>query len=203
MKKLLIIMALLIVAILYSNCSKNDNETIVLLGKEDYVLSINDFIPDSLQSQINTEMGTMPRGYIPCNVEGGYIISEMILAHTNYAEINPNMEVIFKISNQHNCVAQVEFQEGTTTFTDTAYIMGNGQYFTLYFKEKKTTSYQTDMNRSVIISGEKTDEGIRNIQYTSIILDVEQSNNPFVVTFRPGWYFIYEDKDGLAENYNP
>lgn len=205
MKKVLIIAVLMVVALIQSNCSKSDDmETIELLGQENYVLPINDFIPDSLQSKIEVQVDTMPKGYIPCSIEGEYVISPTKFCYSNFIDLNDTQEIHFRVTNQHNRTAHVELHEGSTVVTDTAYIMGNGQNFTLYFKEKRTRSFfgqnESVLDRSVIITGEKTEAGIKDLMFTTIILAAEQGDNPLVGTFRPGWYFIYKDRDGLSEN---
>ena len=47
---------------------------------------------------------------------------------------------------------------------------------------------------------EKAPEGIKKLRFGSLILDASEEVNPFFGTFVPGWFFIYKDQDGLAEN---
>lgn len=201
MRKLLIVIALLIVFVVHHSCGKSDDyATIVLLGDEHYVMPVNSFIYDSLQTTIDYKLGTMPRGYIPCCVEGEYVIKPKHYANNVGVPVNIASDIHFRITNQHNRIAKVELNEtGKTVVADTAYLMGNGQRFTLYFKESRPTS-NIILNRSVIITGEKTDAGIKDVRFTAIILESEQGQNQFVGSFTPGWYFIYKDENNLAAN---
>ena len=201
MKKLLIVIALLAVVLTHTNCNKSDdNTTIVLLGTEHYVKPIAEFIPGSLQTTIDYRLGTMPEGFFPCCVEGEYVISPTKFCYSNFVDLSNSNDIHFRISNQHNRVAKVEINEGGTVVTDTAYLMGHGQFFTLYLKEIRQQYKSSAIERSVIIKGEKTDDGIKDLMIATIVLDASQGQNPFVGSFIPGWYFIYKDQDGLAEN---
>lgn len=189
----------------FTKCDKNtyEGQTIVLLGQESYVVPLDDMIPDTLEVEFKEHLGNLPEGYIPPNIEGEYVISPKKFLYSNVIDNMDSQDAHFRISKQHNRMAKVEINEGQTAVVDTAFIMGNGQNFTLYFIEHDRMEYygmvfKTD--RCVVISGEKTDEGIRNLRMGNIILDVDQSTNPYVGVFSPGWYFIFKDGDGLAEN---
>lgn len=199
--RVLLCFILLAMVLSFTDCNKSDdNVSIVLIGKEDYVLPVEDFIPDSLQTTIDYRLGTMPVGFFPCCVEGEYVISPTKFCYSNFVDLSNGNDIHFRISNQHNRVAKVELNEGGTVVTDTAYLMGHGQFFTLYLKENRQQYKSSAIERSVIIKGEKTDDGIKDLMIATIVLDASQGQNPFVGSFIPGWYFIYKDQDGLAEN---
>lgn len=204
--KFSLIICFIFVLIGLTNCNKNTyDETIVLLGKEAYVIPLNDLLPDTLKSKFQLHMGVMPEGYIPPNIEGEYVISPKEFTYSNFVNLFDNMDMYLRITKQHNRIATVEFYEGGTVVTDTAFIMGSGQLFTLYFKEEKGMTaygYTSEIERCVVITGEKADQGIKNLVFGNIILEAKQGGNPFIGNFIPGWYFIYKDKDGLSENCN-
>ena len=191
----------------FTSCNKESScgDTIILLGTESYITTLNDMIPDSLQVVFPQHFGQIPEGYIPPNVEGAYKISQKEYCYSNFVNLFDNTEMYLRITEQHNRKATVELYEGSTVVTDTAYVMGHDQFFTLYFLERKemTLNYYTALvDRCVVISGEKTNAGINNLMFGSIILNAYQGSNPFIGNFVPGWYFIYKDKDGLSENCN-
>lgn len=193
------------VVIMFMSCSKKtyDEESIILLGTESYVVPLNNFIPDSLKVTFPNNIGEIPSGYIPPNIEGEYVISQKEFCHSNFINLFDKLDMHLRISKQHNRVAKVEFDEGGTVVTDTAFIMGKDQLFTLYFYEQKNMAFYGNsfrVDRCVVITGEKTDTGIKNLMFGNVILDAKQGENPFIGNFIPGWYFIYKDKDGLSEN---
>lgn len=188
---------------LYSCTKDNDsNDSIILLGKEAYVVPMLDIIPDSLQTKFLSQMNNPPRGFIPPNIEGEYLISEKQYCHSNFVDLSDHQDMHLRVSNQHNRVATVEFHEGETILTDTAFVMGSGQHFTLYLTEVRNMALYADytITRCVVITGEKTEAGIKDLYFGSIILDSDNGDNPFLGNFTTGWYFIYKDKDGLSEN---
>lgn len=187
-----------------THCQKaEDGDTVILLGKEKYVIPLEDIIPDSLQTAFPSHLGDIPRGYIPPNVEGEYVISKKQFCYANLIPLHDDQDMHLRISNQHNRVANVELYEYGTVCTDTAFIMGSGQRFTLYLTEERITEVygtQCSNTRCVVITGEKTSNGIRDLRFGNIILDAKDNGNPYISSYIPGMYFIYKDQDGLAEN---
>ena len=190
-------------------CQKEQkpSDTIILLGKDSYVKTLEDLITiDSLKNVFPTQFGEMPQGFIPPNVEGEYHIDSLQLIHSNYSITENASEIHIKILQQHNRVATVLIHQGTTAITDTAYLMGDGNgttgSFTLYLKEQKEINFQGahSVTRIVVFSGEKTQQGIRNLRYGSIVLDSDFQESPYVGPFTPGAYFIYRDANGFSEN---
>ena len=206
MKKSVFILAIAINILLsMTQCKKESTagDSIILLGTESYVKKLTDIIPEQWQDDFSTCYGEIPQGYIPPNIEGEYAISPKQFVYSNFIDLSDDLNMYLKVTDQHNRVATVDFYEGETLHTDTAYIMGSGKNFSLYFVEKRTLDFNGDLttvNRVVLITGEKTSEGIKKLRFGSIILDVREGVNPFVGTFVPGWFFIYRDQDGLAEN---
>lgn len=204
-KNLTLLTHIFVICCVLFSCKKEseNNNSIILLGKEAYVVPMSEMIPDSLQDKFLLQMGNPAEGFIPPNIEGEYLISEKQFCFSNFVDLSDHEDMHLRVTNQHNRVANVEFHEGETIYTDTAFIMGSGQHFTLYMTEKRSMSFYADytITRCVVIAGERTDQGIKNLLYGSIILAADNGGNPFLGTFTPGWYFIYKDKDGLSENY--
>jgi hypothetical protein len=206
MKKTVIYLIIAVnVLLAMTQCKKESvaGDSVILLGTESYVRKLAEMIPVEWQDDFFTYYGEIPQGYIPPNIEGEYVISPKQFVYSNFIDLFDNLDMHLKITDQHNRVAIVDFYEGETIHTDTAYIMGSGPNFSLYFEEKRKLDFYGDITtvkRVVLFTGEKTPEGIKGLRFGSIILNANEGVNPFVGSFVPGWFFIYRDKDGLAEN---
>ena len=183
-------------------CTKNDDSTIILLGTESYVEDILETIPDTLQDIFEQNFGEIPQGYVPPKVEGDFVIAPKQRCYSNVATwplnvVEPNMYLCF--SNQHNSVVELDLAEATETFTDTVFVVGHEDLFTVYYQESKAMTMGDDevvLKRGIIIKGEICDEGIRNLYFANIVMDVEGHSETALV--ERGQFFIYKDGDGLA-----
>lgn len=198
---------LFFLALCNAACKKSDpiNQTITLLGTESYVTPVVEIIPDSLRPTVPSLFGGFSEGYCPPNLEGEYTINKQF-CHSNFiVDLSDSQDMHLRITNQHNRVACVDFYEGFTVHKDTAYIMGEGNFFTLYFVEDRNMAfngYHSIAKRCVIITGEKTVEGINNLHYGNVILDAEKGDTPYLGFYAKGWYFVYKDGDGVSYNDN-
>ena len=204
MKRLIDIVLLAIVLLGFTGCFHKPDDTIVFLGDESYVKTISEIVQnETWEINLLGHLDGVIEGYFPPNIEGEYKISEKQFVTSNFTDLSDHFDMYLKVENQHNRIASVDLYEGESVYTDTAFIMGQQQWFTLYFKEKREMEYQGVLNahhRLVVITGRKTNEGIGNLYFGTLILDPGESVDPLVGSFTPGWYFIYRDKDGLSEN---
>ena len=204
MRRLTYIVLFLLMLLGITGCFQRPDETIVFLGPESYVKSISDLVQnDAWEHDLLTHLDGIPEGYFPPDIEGEYKISEKEFVTSNFTDLSKHLDMYLKVENQHNRIASVDLYEGESVYTDTAFIMGNEQWFTLYFKEKRELEYNNVVNahhRLVVITGRKTDEGIAHLFFGTLILDPGENLDPLVGSFIPGWYFIYKDSDGLSEN---
>lgn len=183
-------------------CTKNDRYTVVLLGTESYVETILDAIPDTLRTTFEQQFGEIPQGYVPPKIEGCFVFGPKQRCYSNVAYwplnvVEPNMSLSF--SNQHNSVVELNLAEATETFTDTVYVVGLGKKFTVYYQESKPMIMDNDtvvLKRGILIKGEMCDEGIKNLYFANIVMDVEGCSE--VALAEPGQFFIYKDGDGMA-----
>lgn len=187
----------------FIGCSFKPDETIILLGTESYVVPMKEMIPNEWETAFLSGFDQMPEGLFPPIIEGEYRISKKQFYTSNLGyDLSDSLDMYLRIVNQHNRLASVQFFEGGNVWTDTAFLMGNDPWFTLYFKEKRAlVSYGTTHAhlRFVVFTGCKSDEGIRDLTFGSLILGADNGDDPYVGAFVPGWYFIYKDKDGLSE----
>lgn len=185
-------------------CRPIPEDTIIFLGGETYVQSVSEIIRhDEWEHDVLSHMQNVSQGYFPPDIEGEYKISEKQFVTSNFNDLSDHQDMYLKVMDQHNRIASVLFYEGERIYTDTAYVMGDGQRFSLYFTEDRemvVNETAHTLRRFVIFTGEKTPQGIRDLYFGSLILDAGNGDDPFVGSFIPGWYFIYKDKDGLSEN---
>ena len=215
MKNIRLFVILFATAFILGSCTKNDDTTLTLLGSEGYVVNYDKYLNDILSaipsSQVNAfkEKLRLYEGNIPPKVEGEYVVAPKNRVASNVAASNwllnvhePN--VYLKFSDQHNRVASMIHYEEFITEIDTVYLRGSGERFVAYYIEDKEIEYgmyKVNIKRGVIYSGRISDEGIKYLQYASVIMDVENNSHGFIDTYPVGSYFIYEDGsyEGLAE----
>jgi hypothetical protein len=184
-------------------CTKNDKDTIILIGTESYIDIITEAIPDTLREAFCQHFGEIPQGYVPPKVEGKFVVAPKLRCFSNAVNwplgvTEPNMSL--SLSNQHNSVVELNLAEATETFTDTVNVVGHDNLFTVYYQEIKTmtvNSHDMVMKRGILIKGEMCSEGIRNLNFANIIMDVQGDTENALA--HPGQFFIYKDGDGLAK----
>ena len=189
------------------SCTKNDSSTIILLGTESYVDDILDVIPDSLVNTFVQYFGAIPRGYVPPNIEGSFVVTPKQRCYSNVPNwpmsiIEPNMNL--SLTNQHNSVVEISLIEANETFTDTVYVIGHDNEFTVYYQENKLIDLvenEAQMKRGIIIKGKMGSDGIKDFMFASIIMEVK--GDLYGVLAQRGQFFIYKDGDGLARKEEP
>lgn len=186
----------------FVSCTKNDESTIVLLGSENYMESIVDAIPDTLRTVFEERFGEIPQGYVPPNVEGRFVVAPKQRCYSNVPNwplgvLEPNMHL--SLTNQHNSVVELNLAEATETCSDTVFVVGHDNLFTVYYQENKEMDVNGNavvLKRGIIIKGEMCNEGIRGLYFANIVMDVSGEGVEGLV--KPGQFFIYKDGDNLA-----
>ena len=212
-KRIIVGLALLFAAgLTFSSCTKNDENTIVLIGTEYYIDDILSVIPDTLQTKFHADFGSIHEGPVPPKIDGSYVVDPKQRVASNVADwplqsVEPN--VYLRFSGQHNGIAKMDFNETTETITDTVFVCGKDKYFTVYFIENKSfgievgnATYHVTMQRGVILKGQVTDNGIRDFRMATIIMKAEDDSNGLIEQYPNGSYFIYKDGNGIAERYD-
>lgn len=188
---------------LFLGCTKNDDTTLILLGTEDYVEDILNAIPNTLRETFEQHFGEIPQGYVPPKIEGDFLVAPKKRCFSNLPiwplnVLEPNMSLHF--ANQHNRVVEINLTEALEMYTDTVYITGYDNYFTVYYQEYKTLIIEgaddATLKRGIIIKGEMTEEGIKDLYFANIIMDVQGEVTDELVA--SGQFFIYKDGDGIA-----
>lgn len=205
-------LVLILFGMMMASCTKNDDTTIVLIGEERYIDDILTVIPDSLKTVFDGAFGAIPEGPVPPKIEGSYVVDPKQRVSTNVAIwpltlIEPN--VYLKFSEQHNGVVTMDLNEATEQLTDTVFVMGHDNDFTVYFIENKSydvpfnaQSFHVRVKRGVIMKGTASASGLSNFKIASIIMEAEDNSQGVMEQYAPGSFFVYRDGNGLAESFD-
>lgn len=207
--KYLNIIALTIISLITFNCTKNDTDTIILLGKESYVKDFHDIVEDESFIKAFTGGSTVKihDGFIPPNIEGEYEFNTKRYASNDPTWILsvPGQTFKLKVENQHNRIATATLKEIFETTTDPVYISGNAnstdvdKSFTVYFKEKTPAPADTSVlvERTWILSGEMKYDASDNCNKIKLLRlgYIITDNGGIASIASPGHYYIYESKN--------
>lgn len=198
--------------LLMASCTKNDENTVILIGTEYYIDDILSVIPDSLQTRFLAEFGNIPSGPVPPKIDGSYVVNPKNRVASNVAgwplqAVEPDMYLRFNA--QHNGIVTLDLNEATENVTDTVFIQGNGSNFAVYFIENKaydisveSATYHVKMKRGVIMIGQVTSDGLSGFRYATIIMRTEDNSNGLIGQYPNGSYFIYKDGNGNAARHD-
>jgi hypothetical protein len=204
--------ALFLVGVVFASCTKNDENTIVLIGDEHYIDDILTVIPDTLKPVFDVVFGDIPQGPVPPKIEGSYVVDPKQRITSNVSTwplmvLEPN--VYLRFSEQHNGVVVMDLNEATEQITDTVFVMGHNNDFTIYFIEDKsyevpyiTQTYHVRLKRGIIMKGTMNDYGMANFSIASIIMEAGDDSGGLLGQYPPGSFFVYRDGNGLAENFD-
>lgn len=202
-------LALIFFGMMFASCTKNDENTIVLIGEERYIDDILTVIPDTLKPMFDVVFGSIPQGPVPPKIEGSFVVDPKQRVSSNVSVwpltvIEPNLYL--KFSDQHNGVVAMDLNEATEQLTDTVFVMGHNKDFTIYFVEDKSydvpfneQSFHVRVKRGVIMKGTMNDYGMANFSIASIIMEAEDDSGGLLGQYAPGSFFVYRDGNGLAE----
>ena len=202
-------LALIFFGMVFASCTKNDENTIVLIGEERYIDDILTVIPDTLKPMFDVVFGSIPQGPVPPKIEGSFVVDPKQRVSSNVSVwpltvIEPNLYL--KFSDQHNGVVAMDLNEATEQLTDTVFVMGHNNEFTVYFVEDKAydvpfngQSFHVKVKRGVIMKGTMNDYGMANFSIASIIMEAGDDSGGLLGQYAPGSFFVYRDGNGLAE----
>lgn len=200
MKKLFFLAAAF-AAMTFTSCSQSDNP--ILLDDETVKIDerINTVIPEELRAQIEEQLPIYD-GVNPPNVEGVYYIKPMITSYDSYNSYAPGYEIIpmhIMIKNQDMVKNTVDYEgneDNVETYTGNgAFISGYDDNFTVYFDLDGVVS-GVPVKEALVISGTKSDEGIKNLYYAFIV--TEKGDDPGNDVVPEGTYRVFYDSDGLS-----
>ena len=200
---ILVLGLLMATGLAWTSCTKNDDNTIALIGTEYYIDDILSVVSDSAFWR---DFGSINRGAVPPDVQGAYVISPKKREASNLPEwplqvVEP--DAFMRFSKQHNGIMVMELNDATEQKTDTVFVMGKDDDFTIYFVENKSyeiplngQNYHVNQKRGVVMCGKVVADGLSNFRMATLVLEVESDAQDLAPI--PGSYFIYKDGDGLA-----
>lgn len=212
--KLHIIFFLTLFLLAFGGCKPETGDTIILIGEEADFKTMKQLMEADLNvDQQNAFLSRLPElsntttGLFPPDIMGAYKISpkQFVESNIGFDFFDDDRDVLLRVFGQQNRLAKVDFSEGGVSRIDDAYVIGEGDRFTLYFTEDREMEFMGvtyRYERLIVITGQAASDGIRDLRFGNVILKVENGNDPLVGDFEPGWYFIYRDADGLAERGN-
>ena len=206
-KNILRLWLLLVGGLALSSCTKNEDTTVALIGEEYYIDDILSVVSDAA---FWSDFGSINRGAIPPDVQGSYLVSPMQRVASNLAVwplqvVEPN--AFMRFSKQHNGIVVMDLNDATEQRTDTVFVMGKDNDFTVYFVEDKNyevplngQNHHVNLQRGVVVCGTVTADGLSNFRVVFLVLKAESDAQDLAPD--RGSYFIYKDGNGLAENYD-
>ena len=197
-----------------TSCTENNDNTIVPIGTEYYIDDILTVIPDTLRESFFADFGNIPEGPIPPKIEGSYVMAprERVASNVEGWPLVlpiPENNVNFRFSEQHNGLVKMELREAENeeVLTDTVFVCGKEDDFTVYCIEEKTyepelngVTYHVELTRGIIMKGRMASDGIADFRYATIIMDSKDDFNGITASLEKGAYYIYKDGNGKAEN---
>ncbi len=162
-------------------------------------------IPDSLRNQFDDYIPIYD-GSNPPNIEGEFIISPYELTYDStegYSAGYVFADRYIKFLNQDIINNTIDYQ-GKQANSETAgsgcFISGDGENFSVFFNTTgitHCTNYDVYVKQAIVISGTKTDNGIKDISYAFIF--VEKSDDPDHELISAGSFRTFKDSDGMSE----
>jgi len=188
--------------ILLSSCTKvsSNGETIVPIGKEYFdVEKLFSEVKPSFD-EVKGIMGIGDEDLIPPKLDNLYNVNRMRLIGSNYDEAPTSIsDIEMRFDCQHNSIANIEFTESSITQkTDSVYVIGNRDKFTIYFVEERDypiINYHVKLKRGIIMSGSVVQGGLSDLRIAFIVIDWEDDSHGALHSYNPGTYMIYEVED--------
>jgi hypothetical protein len=175
-------------------------------------MTIAQVIPEDIRKEIEPYI-PLYEGKNPPNINGTYLIEPVELVYDSGDSYKPGFDKFFpfyiKFSNQNpnnntiDC-QQKEFYKGKRYGESEGkgvYISGEGNNFTVYFDstgESFFDEYSVVTKKADIISGKKTDDGIKDIRHVLIML--EKGSDPKNKVMKVGKFRVFKDGDEMAKN---
>lgn len=162
-------------------------------------------IPDDMRDKFDDYIPIYD-GSNPPNIEGEFIISpyEIIFDSTNgYSSGSLFSDRYVKFFNQDVLNNTIDFcgkQASSESTGSGCFISGDGNKFSVFFNTEgvtHTSSYDVYIKQAVVISGIKTDGGIKDMYYGFIF--VEKSDDPNNELIKVGDFRSFKDSDGMSE----
>jgi hypothetical protein len=164
--------------------------------------AINQFVPDSLLSIIDSLGMPIYRGDNPPNIGGAYLCSPFKLLNSNrptdqIGAIYADYYVNFSEQNNTNLKVSVDYKNGNEDGTGLGgFIVGDNNNFSV-FSELTVVVFADTAFSLNLISGTITENGIDNFHLALFMLD--NLGNPSGYYINDGEGRVFQDSDGFSE----
>lgn len=169
---------------------------------------INRVIPEEIIDQMDDYI-PIYEGNNPPNVEGQYLLSpsELVYDSTHGFSIGHIFDdLYFQFLNQdmeNNTLDYVEEQGNSSQVGTGAFISGEGDRFSVFFNTDGNAVYDDYSfwyKTALVISGIKTADGIKDLDYAFVLVDKGDDPKPYYIP--SGSFRVFKDGDGLSTNTN-
>lgn len=165
---------------------------------------IDNVVPEELQDVISDYM-PLYTGVNPPDIQGTYLMSPSETVYCQdgtYSVGQVIIDYVLDFSNQNKNNNKIDFRqygkiESQLDYAEGpgAFISGDEHFFTAYFNTLGTND-GVDNKTALVISGEKTSAGIKNLFYAFVM--VEKGSDPDHKLMDEGSFRIFKDGDGLS-----
>ncbi len=169
----------------------------------------DDVVPDTIANKLG-EYIPIYAGINPPIVEGAFLIDPFVTVYCeDYANdeggFEPGTKVTsrcIRFSNQNTVENTLDYDSYTVSGSSNdsgtgAFISGSGDKFTAFFNTVGTSS-GIYTKEALIISGTKTEEGIKDLYYAFVM--VEKGEDSEDILMDEGVFRVFKDSDGLSVN---
>ncbi len=192
MKNFLLTILALAFSFTLSNCSKNDDG----LTNE-----IKNLVPEHIIDEMKSLGMPIYGGKNPPNIESIFVASPFVLLNSNRENDTPGdtySDAYFKFFNQDNknLTISMDYKNGGESGNSMgSYLVGDGSHFSVFVEVNNEIS--GDRAKMVfVISGEKTEDGIKGLHFANFMLDNYGNENGYWIENGEG-RVIY-DSDGFS-----
>lgn len=193
---------LFVFGILFAACEDEENDSNDDKKVEENGLTeeINNFLPDSIVTEMEDLGMILNTGGSPSNVEGVYEVTPFILDSSNISSDYSGMsfaDLRFKLYEQNNedLTIKLDYINGPEEGSGLgSFIVGDGNRFTVV-SEVTTVAYSDTAVVAMLFSGELKDDGINDFYYANFM--IESNGSSYFIENGQG-RVIY-DSDGFSE----
>ena len=161
-------------------------------------------IPEELREQVE-EFIQLYDGVTPPNVEGAYFMNPEILVKSTLSYDSPGKTFASEYMNftnqnmEANTIDMTRVQGGGIEWMkgSGAFISGYDNCFTIYFNMAGEVN-NVPVTEAIVVSGVKTDGGIKNLSWAFILK--EKGNDPYGSVVPVGTIRSFIDSDGISES---
>jgi len=161
---------------------------------------INNFLPDSIITEMEDLGMILNTGGSPSDVTGTYEVTPFILDSSNISSDYSGMafaDLRFKLYDQNNedLTIKVDYVNGPEEGSGLgSFIVGEGNEFTVV-SEVTTVAYSDTAVAAMVFSGELQDDGINEFYYANFMIE----NNGSSYFIKNGQGRVIYDSDGFSD----